>query len=98
MYTKEFTVEQEQIEQVMSLFDFNRVEKVMRFLNWHWWDAENGVPTLSEIKTHARVLMERLNRETDMKGISTGGFEAFRTYDEFGYTGIGLRFTIARTL
>jgi hypothetical protein len=65
---------QNAIDEIMDNFHFDKVGKVMLALDWHWWDAEHGVPSVPEIrKTARRLLKEALDRKTN---IATGGFRA----------------------
>jgi hypothetical protein len=64
---------QEAIDEIMDWFDFERVVKVMEFLNWKWITAEEGVPSIGEIKkTARRLLKEAIKKKTS---IATGGFK-----------------------
>lgn len=61
------------IDEIMDWFDFERVAKVMEFLNWKWVSAEDGVPSIGEIKKSARrLLKEAIKNKTS---IATGGFK-----------------------
>lgn len=44
------------IDQILDCFDFEKVKKVMDFLNWEWFSS-NGVPEIYELRKHARRLM-----------------------------------------
>jgi hypothetical protein len=45
---------QEQIDDIMDNFDFNRVARVMDFLDWKWYMKEYRVPAESEIRKQVR--------------------------------------------
>jgi hypothetical protein len=75
---------QELIDEIMDNFDFDKVHKVMTFLNWTWWNAAEGVPSTSELRQQARRL---LRDAVDKKSsISTGGLWArYKEYPEDDY-------------
>lgn len=72
---------QEAIDEIMDNFDFERVHKVMDFLNWKWFsaDANSEVPDPSELRKSARKqIKECLQGSVDYSdyfSISCGGFE-----------------------
>ena len=66
---------QEQIDEIMDTFDFDKVHDVMKFLDWRWQRAEEP-PDIYEIKQEAR---ERLKQAAKSGGSSTGGFTAYKT-------------------
>jgi hypothetical protein len=45
---------QEQIDEIMDNFDFNKVAKVMDFLDWKWFLNGYRVPEESEIRKKVR--------------------------------------------
>lgn len=45
---------------IMENFNFDRVAEVMKFLNWRWFDAKNGVPTVDEIKEEVKSRLDEL--------------------------------------
>ena len=47
----------EVIDKILDEFDFERVHKAMVALNWEWYDAENGVPSIAELRKSARRLL-----------------------------------------
>lgn len=60
------------IEEIMHVFDFEKVHKAMTALNWTW--RGEGVPDIPELKAQAIMLMrEAWNRKCS---IGTGGFMA----------------------
>lgn len=72
------------IDDVMDNFDFHRVHKVMKFLNWKWAFAEDGVPEVWELKKEARRLLsdclyEMIKHGEDNWTIATGGFRVKAT-------------------
>jgi len=71
------------IDQIMDNFDFHKVHRVMKMLNWKWAysDSETGIPEEYELRKFAR---NELNRA--LAGVmdghkeyqtSCGGFEAY---------------------
>jgi hypothetical protein len=72
--------EQELIDEIMDHFNFDKVAKVMTFLEWKWISAEDGIPSVGEIRQSARrLLKDAIKNKTT---IGTGGFRAI--YDD-GY-------------
>lgn len=67
---------QEQIDDIMNNFDFEKVEKAMSLLNWEWHqDGLARVPYVFRMKqTAERMLTECVNGK--FVKISTGGFKA----------------------
>lgn len=70
------------LKEIESSFDFEKVHKVMTFINWEWYfgKSENGkelfgVPSLQTIKDFAFNLIEQSFNE--QKQISSGGFAAW---------------------
>jgi len=62
---------QEQIDEIMDSFDFQKVHKIMEFLNWEWYE---GVPDIYSLRTAAR---KHLKQAAEVKGASgSGGFTA----------------------
>lgn len=45
---------------IMKNFNFNRVQKVMEFLNWEWGFTEKNVPTVEEIKETVEQYLDEL--------------------------------------
>ena len=66
------------IDRTMKWFDFEVVHKTMVALDWKWSDYQR-VPTIEEIKEHARKMMEEVVEEK-CKSWSSGGFKV--TYKE----------------
>jgi hypothetical protein len=67
-----------QIDNIMDWFDFGKVQRVMKVLEWQWASSEEegGVPCEGEIRSGARQrLIEALH---GMSG-SSGGFTARMT-------------------
>jgi hypothetical protein len=75
----------ELITDIMDNFNFKKVQSVMKFLNWRWSSAEDGVPTVMEIRKEARKLLvevcklclEQQNINSDTRVVvGTGGLRA----------------------
>jgi len=74
------------IDDIMDNFDFIKVQTVMEALNWQWFSAADGLPTISELRKQAVYLLRgaselRLGSYLDSyweEGIinGTGGFQA----------------------
>lgn len=88
----------EQINIILSEFDFVKVQKVMKALNWKWQkysepDKFKGYhPTLIDLTQSARSLLHQCCGELLTKHeyvVSCGGFEAYRA----GYT-LSLKFIV----
>lgn len=66
----------EQWGEIGESFDWEKVHKTMKHLNWTWWNTE-GVPSIFQIIEKARGLCE----DAYISGYSaTGGFQA--SYDK----------------
>lgn len=73
----------EAIESIMDNFDFDKVQKVMEFLNWKWVSTENGIPSVQELRSQARRLIKEAIEEKVR--IATGGFRVDYFYEDEGY-------------
>lgn len=68
----------ENFKKAMQEFDFEKVHKVMEFLNWKWYDV--GVPSVVKMKGVCEDLFRKclvdlyLDSECNVANISTGGF------------------------
>lgn len=72
-----------QSRDIMDRFDFEKVQKVMSFLNWHWVSTGGGVPSIDQLKATALQLMdyaiqgyEESANKAHSYSTATGGFEA----------------------
>lgn len=71
--------QQASIDEIMDNFDFAKVVKVMQFLKWKWWDAEDEIPTEYEVRKNARRLLYDVAKNPDEEAsITTGGFAAHK--------------------
>jgi hypothetical protein len=68
------------IENILDEFDFQRVQRVMEALEWHWATSEDGLPSIVELRRKARGLLEDVYRYEDSacNTMGCGGFEATR--------------------
>jgi len=86
---------QEQIDEIMDNFDFNKVARVMDFLEWKWWIKEYRVPTEPEIRKDVRSKLSKAYDYGEGRGLKyetkTGGFTY--TYDPL-YTELQLSFEL----
>lgn len=73
----------EAIESIMDNFDFDKVQKVMEFLNWKWVSTENGIPSVQELRSQARRLIKEAIEEKVR--IATGGFRVDYFSEDGGY-------------
>ena len=86
---------EEQIEEIMDEFDFEKVHKVMKLLNWKWVGADDGVPRIAEMRRSARDHLARVaNVKSGAIGSASGGFVARRETVE-GQQRLSLAFEIA---
>lgn len=69
---------EEQIEEIMDYFDFNKVHRAMTALDWAWYDC-GGVPTEAHLRKEARKLLREVSRKEPGYAIGTGGFYAKHT-------------------
>ena len=72
---KEWSIE---IERVVSEFDADKVHKVMKLLNWHWFDYK-GIPDSAAIRYELRGLIDStinhmIEEGTDTFSIKSRGF------------------------
>jgi len=79
-----FTINKEQhINYILDNFDFVRVNRVMTSLEWKWFDAKFGIPTIDELKSQAvRMLNDICDSDANNgDSISTGGFKVIMRND-----------------
>ena len=84
--------QQDAIDGIMDHFKFEQVRQVMELLNWEWVAAEEGIPTVPELRQEARRLLRMAFKEkTD---VSTGGFHVRYDSDANGGEFIQLMFAV----
>jgi len=59
---------QEQIDEIMDSFDFEKAQKIMEAINWEWY--EEGIPDIYSLRTTAR---KHLKQAAEVKGGSASG-------------------------
>ena len=84
--------QQDAIDGIMDYFDFEKVLKVMELLEWEWQDAEEGIPTVPELRQQARRLLKMSLKEKTNP--STGGFHVMYESREDGSEFIQLMFAV----
>lgn len=73
-----------EVREILEEFDFIKVNEVMKFLNWTWYDGD--VPNIAKLILQASELLEEVysevekTKEDSFRG--TGGFEAKGFYEE----------------
>lgn len=70
---------EERIAHIMSNFDFEKVERVMVFTRWEWWNPKRNkhkVPTIPELKEEALRLLKAVAYGTAVS-IACGGLVAW---------------------
>lgn len=67
---------QQQIDEIMDNFDFDRVHKMMVAVDWKWGSGEDAaVPDKVKLRQTARYLLQRVVSD-ELYGLCTGGFFA----------------------
>jgi hypothetical protein len=88
----------EKIDYLIKHFDFKKVHKVMKFLNWEYYGSK-GVPSISTLEETARKLLRDVAKNKHGHWIESGGFRAFKhNYKEGNLkseTIYGLQFIVA---
>lgn len=70
---------QEQIDNIMDTFEFDRVQTVMTALDWKWYSHED-IPGIVEIRQSARKTLNTLRQDYRTSG--SGGFTAIKDSGE----------------
>ena len=77
---------QETIDDFIDYFDWECVNDVMEYLNWRWATTGNGIPSIPDMKKHARKylrevaegVLKQATEKPDLDSVnyftSTGGF------------------------
>ena len=90
MKSEEEIAKEDLIDEIMSTFNFEKVESVMKSLDWKWANSisQSSVPTRHEIMNCARELLsEAYDKQTT---IATGGFYA-ECYKDEEYNEVSLK-------
>lgn len=74
---------QDHIDYIMDNFDFERVEKVMEFLEWKW-SPSNESPSGYEIKRYARQLLKQVYERAQKMCIARKEENHVETYIKCG--------------
>ena len=88
---------EDQIRIILEETDFEKIHKVMKFLNWRW-HIDNDVPTIERLKEEAHHHLEQIwdfgdTGESNYYSCGTGGFRASK-YVYHGLTMLGLAFEL----
>ena len=84
---------EEKLFETATILDYDKIHKVMDFLNWTWYDTDNYTPEVYEIRNKAHEMLreayDRFWEEYSKDGkleefyISSGGLKAsYRYYDD----------------
>ena len=74
----QFTSLDVQLKEIMECFDFHKVQKVMKFLNWKWATVK-GYPSIEKLKENAtRLLTATYFEPQDPWYTACGGFEVHK--------------------
>lgn len=67
------------IEDILDEFDFHKVQKVMKALEWGYWDSETP-PRISDLRKMARRLLKSVEESSlsPYTVVASGGFKAER--------------------
>lgn len=83
------------IYEVLRSFNFEKVEKTMRALEWKWaFGQELRVPEIDEMKDTCLRLLSAA--ACDKGTVSSGGFEASYKIDDFDKEVFTLKFVVAQ--
>lgn len=91
------------IDECINNFNFTRVHRVMKFLDWKWQNkihGESQIPTIGELVLAAQSRLEEANKKIDKTKdidetcIASGGLKASAHWDE-GEVNFELEFILA---
>lgn len=83
---------QEQIDNILDNFDFERVKETMDKLDWYWGDEDNRmIPEIRDLRIEARRLLNSVKNENSGYQSSCGGFTA----EKIAENGLELRFEVS---
>lgn len=94
-----FITEEQTIEKLIANFDFEKVQKVMKCLDWQYWDSEE-TPSIERLKETAisnlKSCCNTLNKQGKRKAVCcVGGFVATARKYKDGELCLQLSFQIA---
>jgi hypothetical protein len=81
---------EDQVEEILDYFDFEKVAKVMEALDWKWWSI-GEVPGTGPLRRQARRLLREVATLPPGTWTSTGGLKAH--HDKWGQ--LELEFIVA---
>ena len=66
------------VKEVLNEFDFAKVDRVMRMLNWEWaiFGKHRAIPGIYGLMTEARDMLYKVLEHEDENWIRCGGFRA----------------------
>lgn len=87
----------EMIDDIMDNFDFNKVAKCMKALNWKWIAVPEGIPEESDIRKAARKLLQGVPETflKDERYSGTGGLYVRSWYESTELVLIEMTFVVA---
>lgn len=69
--------DRERITYIMNTFNFQKVHRVMIFLEWTWSNGQ--IPSIEDLRECAKDLLTRLEVAPSIHSLGTGGFYARRS-------------------
>jgi hypothetical protein len=91
------------IQEILTHFDFQKVQTAMKALNWTWYGS-NGTPTIDEMRATALNLLRSATKDLseDYYSSSTGGFHVeyrkFHSKEDGYWYRLDLAFCVDSTL
>ena len=75
-----FITEEQTIEKIIENFDFEKVQKIMKHLDWQYWDSEEtpSIERLTEtVISNLKICCNTLNKKRKKRAVCcAGGFVA----------------------
>lgn len=82
---------QDQIDNILDCFDFERVKEIMDKTDWYWsGEDKNTIPEIPELRKEARRLLNNIKNKNSGYVTSCGGFTA----EKIAENGLELRFEV----
>ena len=100
MIIKKMTTAQRLVDEIMDDFDYEKVQKVMEYLNWKWYPIDGQIPSVTDLKKKSRELLydviEHSLKYRSTCLISAGGFNVEAVWDdeEFKLDEVNLKFIL----
>ena len=87
----------EMIDDIMDNFDFSRVAKCMKALNWKWMSVPEGIPDEHDIRKAARKLLQGVPNtfSKDERYTGTGGLFVRAWYENTELVLIEMTFVVS---